>query len=186
LDFPEVIVIVYSPNSRCKICTSSLREEIDLMLIGETLLEDGTRFEYVEIMRWASDKGLQISAGGLSRHRTNHLNPAVQATLETQRMIEAVSAATGKKLSIHTAIANAIAAKALRLLNDKEADFDAMQLEKLLNLALRAGEVAGKLERTENAVKAEVMDAASEKMKAGGISADVIKEIEEQILGMRR
>ncbi len=179
-------MIVYSPNSRCKICTSSLREEIDLILIGETLLEDGTRFEYSEIIRWASDKGLQISAGGLSRHRTNHLNPAVQATLETQRMIDAVSAATGKKLSMHTAIANAIAAKTLRLLNDKEADFDAMQLEKLLALALRAGEVAGKLERTENAVKTEVMEAASEKMKAGGISADVIKEIEEQILGMRR
>ena len=156
------------------------------MLVGDTLLEDGTRFEYADILEWAANRGLQISAGGLSRHRNNHLNPAVQAALETERMISAVSAATGKKLSLHTAIANAIAAKVLRVLNDREGDFDAMQLEKLLTLALRAGEVAGKLERTEVGVRERVASEASEKMQQRGISADVIAEIEEQILGMRR
>ncbi|NJK43495.1 MAG: DUF3486 family protein [Pleurocapsa sp. SU_196_0] len=156
------------------------------MLVGETLHEDGTRFEYAEIIDWASAHGLQISAGGLSRHRTNHLNPAVQAALETERMISAVSAATGKKLSLHTAIANAIAAKALRVLNDRDGDFDAMQLEKLLTLALRSGEVASRLERTEAAVTKEIAEVATEKMQQRGISAEVIAEIEEQILGMRR
>lgn len=99
-------------------------------------------------------------------------------------MIDAVSAATGKKLSMHTAIANAIAAKTLRLLNDKEADFDAMQLEKLLALALRAGEVAGKLERTENAVKAEIVNAVESKLENAGIAPDVLETIRKELYGL--
>jgi hypothetical protein len=159
-----------------------LREEIDLMLLGETLTPDGVRYAYGEIIDWASARGLQISAGALSRHRNNHLAPALQAALETEQMVSAISAATGKKLSLHSAVINIIAAKIIRQLED--VDVSSVDTAKLLTIATKAAEVAGKLERTEQALTPKQAAEVSQKLESRGISTEVITEIE-HILGMR-
>jgi glutathione S-transferase len=175
----------YYKHPRCKICNSSLRDEVDRLLLGDTLHDDGSRFTYEEIVDWCAAQGLTTSTGALSRHRNNHLQPALAAALETQAVVDAITAATGKKLSLHTALANSVAAKVLRLLNEKSDELDKVALDKLLGWAWRYSEVAGKLERNEAALREDVAKTTSEKLTAKGISAETIKEIEEQILGMR-
>jgi glutathione S-transferase len=176
----------YYTHPRCKICNSGLRDEIDLFLIGDKLNGDGSRLTYEQIVDWALFRGLDTSTGALSRHRTNHLQPALSAALETQQVIDAISSATGKKLSVQTAVVNIVTTHILRRLNSlKDDKFDGVDLEKLLNLVPRLAEVAGKLERTETALQ-DVAKATTEKLTSKGISEETIREIEEQILGMRR
>lgn len=80
----------YYTHPRCKICNSSLRDEVDKLL----LLEGEERMTYAEIVDWCAARGLQTSTGALSRHRGNHLQPALAAALETQAVVDAISSAT--------------------------------------------------------------------------------------------
>ena len=52
-------------ESKCKICMSQLRDEIDARII------EGEKYEI--IVSFASEQGLGISESGISRHRNNHL-----------------------------------------------------------------------------------------------------------------
>lgn len=176
----------YYTHPRCKVCNSGLRDQVDMLLLGDNTHEDGSRYTYEEIVDWCSANGLETSTGALSRHRGNHLQPALAAALETQAMVDAVTAATGKKLSLHTALMNSVAAKVLRLLNEKSEELDSVSLEKMLSWAWRYSEVAGKLEKNELSLRQDVAKATTEKLTSKGISEETIREIEEQILGMRR
>ena len=52
-------------ESKCKICMSQLRGEIDVRIIdGET---------HEAIINFASNHGFRLSSSGISRHRNNHL-----------------------------------------------------------------------------------------------------------------
>lgn len=168
---------------RCKICTSSLRDEIDLMLLGESKRPDGRQYRFADIVDWAGDQGLKLSEASLSRHFHNHVQPSIAQSLETQRYMEAVAKATGKKLSLHSALANVIATKALRLLNDS--DLSEVDPEKVMRLALMAGRNSMHIEKAEHLLNRETADQVGEKLKREGLSPEIIREIEEQILGLR-
>ncbi|WP_158531608.1 MULTISPECIES: phage protein Gp27 family protein [unclassified Meiothermus] len=175
--------MIYVTSTRCKICQSSLRERIDARLLGEERKPGGMSYKYEEIVQWAATEGLDISVGGLSRHRNNHLLPALGQALETQQVMDAISRATGKQLSLHSAVVNVIAHKALRLLEDTELeDLDPI---KALNLAVRSAEVALRLEKTERLLTEDVAKKVEEKLsKQSGITPEVLRVIREELYGI--
>lgn len=170
---------------RCKVCTSPLRDRIDVMLLGEERRDDGRPYTYADVCDWAAAHGLEISEAGLSRHRNAHLQPAVMAALESERAMQAISTATGRQLSIHRALANVVVSKLLKRLNDDDA-LEGVGLEKALRVGMRAAEVALKLEKAERVWSAETAEAVKGKLRENGLSEDVIREIEEQVLGLHR
>jgi glutathione S-transferase len=167
---------------RCKICMSSHRDDIDLMLLGETHREDGSQYRYADIVDWAAVRGLQVTEAGLSRHRNNHLQPSVMAALETQRYMEAISKATGRKLSVHSAVANVIATKTLRLLNDM--DLETIDAEKVLRVAMRAAEVSLKIEKAERILTEEQVKSVDEKLSKAGLEPETLRQIREELYGL--
>lgn len=168
----------YPREPRCKICNSPIRDEIDQMLLGNQLTEHGERWCLEAIVEWARERGLNTSMAALSRHKNNHLNPAVQAALETERMVEAISAATGRKLSVARAYANAVLAKTLRILDDLEWDrLDTDQKLRAVTHGLRAGEVLSRLERAD--VRQEVATKVEKTLSEAGISQDLLQKVRE-------
>lgn len=154
------------------------------MLVGEELAPDGSRWTLVEIAEWAAAHGLELSIASLSRHKSNHLHPAIQAAVETERIIAALSQATGKTLSLQSAVVNVIASKALTLLNNL--DLADVRPERALEIAVRAVDSAARLARTERMLVPEVAKAVGQRLATAGLSESTIAEIEEQILGLRR
>lgn len=168
---------------RCKICMSPHRDQIDLMLLGEERQEDGELYRYADLVTWAADRSLAITEAGLSRHRNNHLQPAVMAALETQKYMDAVAKATGRKLSIHSAVANVIASKTLRLLNDL--NLEDLNPERVLRVALRAAEVGLKIEQAERNLSDAVIDEVVDKVSKAGLAPDTLKAIREELYGLK-
>lgn len=167
----------YPREPRCKICNSPLLDAIDQMLLGE-LKEDGTRWRMDEIVAWCAANGLHTSMAALSRHKNNHLNPAIQAAIETERMVEAISAATGRQLSVARAYANAVLAKTLRVLDDLPWDeLNADQRLRAITQGLRAGEVLSRLERAD--VRAEVAARVEEVLTEHGVAEDLKAKVRE-------
>lgn len=167
---------------RCKICMSDHRADIDQLLLGDERREDGELYRYVDIVAWAADRGLSITEAGLSRHRTNHVQPAVMAAIESQKYMDAIAQATGRQLSIHSAVANVIASKTLRQLNDLE--FSEMNPERVLRVALRAAEVSLKLEQAERGLAAEVVERVDEKLKKAGLQPETLEQIRTELYGL--
>lgn len=170
---------------RCKVCMSPLRDRVDLMLLGEERRDDGNLYRYADIVDVVSAHGLDVSEASLSRHRSAHLQPAVMAALESQRAMDAIAAATGKKLSLHQAMVNVVISKLLTRLNEDEA-LDGVGLEKALRIGMRASEVGLKIEKAERVWSAETTDAMKGKLRERGLSEEVIREIEESVLGLSR
>lgn len=168
---------------RCKICMSNLRDDLDLMLLGETHRDDGQQYRYSDIVDWAAARGLELHDSGLSRHRNNHLQPSVMMALETQNYMEAISKATGRKLSVHSAVANVVATKALKLLNDS--DLKELDLEKVLRVAMRAAEVSLKIEKTERVWTEETVKSVDEKLSKAGLEPETLKSIRQDLYGLR-
>ena len=172
-------------EQKCKICMSPLRDEIDGMLSREITRDDGRHYRYEDIVTWANDRGLYISESGLSRHRSNHQQPSLQAALQAQDYIDAINAATGRKLSLHSALSNIIVSKVLRLLDDS--DLSEIDPEKAMRLAIMAGRNAMHFEKTEKLLREkEVAQEVSDKLRTEGLSDDVIAQIEEKVLGLTR
>ncbi len=162
---------------RCSVCMSSVRAEVDAMLLGEQRTSDDVLFTYDEIVQWAAGRGVQLTPSSLSRHRHNHLQPAVQAAIETQRYMDAMAKATGRKLSIHSAVANVIASKTLRQLDDL--DVKDLDPEKLLRVALRAAEVSLKIEKAEALLTAEVVEKVDATLRKAGVAPETLQAIRE-------
>lgn len=171
---------------RCKICMSTHRDAIDLMLLGESHREDGSQYRYSDMVDWAAVRGLQVTEPGLSRHRNNHLQPSVMAALETQKYMEAISKATGKKLSLPRAFANVVLNKMLRYVNELGEDsLDGINPDRLLRTGLNAARAAMAIERAEELLTREqVAETVSEGLKRKGLTQETIQLIEREILGM--
>ncbi|AGK05827.1 hypothetical protein K649_12705 [Meiothermus ruber DSM 1279] len=148
------------------------------MLLGNELTPDGRRWRMEEIAAWAQQRGLETSIAALSRHKNNHLHPAMQAALETERMVEAISQATGRKLSVARAYANAVLAKTLRVLDDLDwQSLDDNQRLRAIDRGLRAGEVLSRLERAD--VRLEVAAKVEATLSEAGASAEIIRRVRE-------
>lgn len=172
-------------EQKCKICMSPLRDTIDGMLSREITQDDGRHYRYEDIVTWANDRGFYISESGLSRHRANHQQPSVMASLETQKYLDAISAATGRKLSMHSAFAGVVVSKALRILDNT--DLEDVDVDKVMRLAIMAGRNALHIEKAEKLLREkDVAEEVSGKLRGEGLSEDVIAEIEEKVLGLRR
>ena len=106
-------------ESKCKICTHPLRDEIDEMLLAE--------IRYASILMFAGEHGLQLSASGLSRHKNHHfgnsesdliaqIEDAVKKHLA--RCLRELKRRDVESLSVEELIANAqTAAEALAVVN---------------------------------------------------------------------
>lgn len=174
--------LFYPREARCKICNSTLRDLIDQMLLGNEPRDDGSRWRLEDIVAWAKERGLHTSIAALSRHRNSHLNPAIQAALETERMVEAIGQATGRKLSVARAYANAVLAKTLRILDDlRWEELDADQRLRAIDRGLRAGEVLSRLERVD--VKTEVAEKVEKTLSEAGAGPDLIQKVR-QVYGL--
>jgi glutathione S-transferase len=174
--------MIYVTSTRCNICQSPLRDEVDKMLLGETLQAGGVRYRYEDIVPYLFERGLTTSTGALSRHRNNHLQPALEAALETQAVIDAISSATGKKLSLHSAVVNIISAKAIRALDNL--DFKDLDQNKMLTAITRAAEVAIKLEKAEAQLSTKQVEAVQEKLTKAGLEPGVIEQIKRELYGI--
>lgn len=168
---------------RCRVCSSSIRAEIDAMLLGEERGANDQQLTYVEIVAWAGERGVTLTPSGLSRHRHSHLQPSVLMAVETQRYMDAIAKATGRKLSLHSAVANVIATKTLRQLDDLDAS--KIPPEKLLRVALRAAEVSLKIEKAEALLLTqEAAEAIDAKLTASGLAPDVLQRIRVELYGL--
>lgn len=167
---------------RCKVCMSPIRAEVDALLLGDTRHDDDRLFTYDEIVDWAAARGVALTPSGLSRHRHSHLQPSVLMALETQRYMDAIAKATGRKLSLHSAVANVIATKALRELDGLDAS--KLDPEKLLRVALRAAEVSLKIEKAEQALSPEVAAKIDERITAAGLEPEVLARIRSELYGL--
>lgn len=167
---------------RCKVCTSPVRNAVDAMLLGETRGPDDQLLTYEAIIEFAAGEGVTLTASSLSRHRHNHLQPSLQMALETQRHMDAIAEATGRRLTLHSAVANVIATKTLRLLDDM--DVSEIAPERLLRVALRAAEVGLKLERAEAALSPEVAKQIDDRLSAAGLSPEVLERIRTEVYGL--
>ncbi|MDX2008218.1 MAG: phage protein Gp27 family protein [Meiothermus sp.] len=178
---------LYVQSTRCKVCLSPLREQVDAMLLGETRRPDGMPYRVEDIVEWAADKGEQLSAGGLSRHRTNHLMPALGAALEAQQVMEAISKSTGKQMSLQVAFTNVLIHKLLRYLEDFDAkEVDPKQVAKLLETGVKAVQASLQLEKAERVFTKETAEKVSDGLRKRGLSAEAIAEIEREVLGFVR
>jgi glutathione S-transferase len=148
------------------------------MLLGNDVKEDGSRWKLEELVLWCSERGLETSMAALSRHKNRHLHPAIQAAIETERMVEAISTATGRKLSVARAYANAVLSKTLRVIDNLDWDtLSADQALKAVDRGLRAGEVLSRLERAD--VKTEVAEKVEKTLSDAGASAEMIRRVRE-------
>ena len=169
-------------EQKCKICMSPLRDQIDGMLSRELTQDDGRHYRYEDIVTWANDRGLYISESGLSRHRSNHQQPSLSAALDAQKYIDAISAATGRKLSLHSALANVIVSKALRLLDDT--DLKEVDLEKVMRLAVMAGRNAMHIEKAEKVLTKAAVESVDDKLTKAGLEPETLKSIRQELYGL--
>lgn len=168
---------------KCKVCSSPIRQGVDLRLMGKEVDEEsGERLSYEEIIDWAAAHGLQISKAGLSRHKSDHLMPDVLGAIEAQRQVEAIAQATGQVLGMETAFLNMLVNKAIRALDGVDLEMN----PKVLNATVRSIEVLLKVRKAELAFSKEKMEEAKSKMRSGGLSEEAIREIEESVLGLKR
>lgn len=169
---------------KCRVCSSQLRQQIDLRLMGKEVRDDdGERYSYDEIVDWAAAHGLSLSKAGLSRHKTDHLMPDVLGAIEAQRQVEAIAQATGQTLGMETAFLNMLVNKAIRALDGH--DIDLTQKGAITGIT-RAIETLLRVKKAEVAFSQEKLEEAKGKMRSKGLSEDAIKEIEESVLGLRR
>lgn len=168
---------------RCKVCMSPIRAEVDARLLGDVRTADDALFTYDDIVQWAIiEHDITLTPSGLSRHRHSHLQPSVLMALETQRYMDAIAKATGRKLSLHSAVANVIATKTLRELDGLDAS--KLDPEKLLRVALRAAEVSLKIEKAEQALSPEVAAKIDERLSNAGLKPEVLERIRTEIYGL--
>lgn len=170
---------------KCKVCSSPLRQGIDLRLMGKETHEDGERYSYDEIVDWAAAHGLQISKAGLSRHTGNHLMPDVLGAIEAQRQVEAIAQATGQTLGMETAFLNMLVNKAIRALDGAEVD---LTQKGAISGITRAIEVLLKVKKAEvqfSAAKlAEADKAITATAKAKGLDPDTLAAIRRDLYGL--
>ena len=175
-------------NKRCSICQSPLRDEIDAMLLGERFRSDGKPYRYADIVEWANERGERISEASLSRHYVNHVQPSLRTMMEVQAQIEALNEATGKRLSLHAAFSNIVTSKVLRQL-DKLGDkaLDDGEIDKLLRVAIMAGRNSLQIERTENLLNQETIEAVDKQLSerlAGKIAPETLETIRTEVYGL--
>lgn len=162
---------------RCSVCMSPVRADVDQMLLGEQRKPDDVPYTYDEIVQWAAERGVKLTPSSLSRHRHNHLQPAVVAAIETQRYMDAMAKATGRKLSLHSAVANVIASKTLRMLNDL--DLADMKPGEVLRVAMRAAEVSLKIEQVERLLTEEVVQQIDATLVKSGLDPETLAKVRE-------
>lgn len=169
---------------KCKVCSSQLRQEIDLRLMGKETDDDGERLSYDQIIDWAAAHGLVISKAGLSRHKSDHLMPDVLGAIEAQRQVEAIAQATGQTLGMETAFLNMLTNKAMRKLGEQELSDDG----KWLGTVVRGIEVLLKVKRQEVAFSKEKLAEADKKIsetaKAKGLDAETLAAIRRDLYGL--
>lgn len=163
---------------KCKVCSSQLRQDIDLRLMRKEVKDDGEPYSYDELVDWAAARGLSISKAGLSRHRTDHLMPDVLGAIEAQRQVEAIAQATGQSLGMETAFLNMLVNKAMRKLSEHELTDDG----KWLGTVVRSIETLLKVKKQEVMFSKEKLQEAQKTMRSNGVSEDTI-QIVNQILG---
>lgn len=170
---------------RCKVCTSAVREGIDLRLMGKETHDDGERYTFDEIVDWAAAHGTQISKAGLSRHRTEHLMPDVLGAIEAQRQVEAIAQATGQTLGMETAFLNMLVNKAMRALGDAELDISA---KGVLGSTIKAIETLLKVRKAEVQFSREKLEAADKAItataQAKGLAPDVLLAVRRDLYGL--
>ncbi|WP_295823350.1 hypothetical protein [uncultured Deinococcus sp.] len=167
---------------RCKVCSSSVREGIDLRLLGKETDEDGERYTFEQIIDWAAAHGTVISKAGLSRHRTDHLMPDVLGAIEAQRQVDAIAQATGQTLGMEQAALNILLNKWMRALSNQE-EFD-LSAKGALNAGIRAVEALLKVKKAELSFSREQLDKAKDTMRGKGVSEDTLRMLDE-VLGAR-
>lgn len=169
-------------EQKCKICMSPHRDAIDAMLSRDLTRDDGEHYRYDDIVDWAAARGFTISESGLSRHRSNHQQPSLMAALEAQNYVDAIGAATGRKLSIHSALSNIIVSKVLRLLDDS--DLSEIDPEKAMRLAIMAGRNAMHIEKAEKVLTKATVDTVEEKLTKSGASPEAIALVKAELYGL--
>ena len=170
---------------RCKVCSSALRQDIDLRLMRKELHEEsGEPYSYDEIIGWAAGQGLTISKAGLSRHKTEHLMPDVLQAIEAQRQVEAIAQATGQTLGMETAYLNMLVNKAMRKLSETELNDDGSWLQ----TSVRAIEALLKVRKAEVQFSAAKLAEADKKIaevgRTQGLSPETLRAIREQVYGL--
>jgi hypothetical protein len=165
---------------RCKVCSSSIREGIDLRLMGKELRDDGERYSYEQLLDYAEENGLKLSKAGLSRHRSDHLMPDVLHAIEAQRQVEAIAQATGQTLGMPTAFLNILVNKAMKALSEHEFDDSG----RWLNTSVRAIEVLLKVQKAELVFSTAKLEEAKGTLRQNGVSEDTIRMVDE-LLGAR-
>jgi glutathione S-transferase len=174
--------MVYETSNRCSICQSDHREIIDRMLLGDERMNEGQRYTYLDIVGFAQDEGLHISTGALSRHRNRHIGPALEMALESQALVDAISKATGKPLSLHTAMVNIIATKIMRQLEHADlADADPVAL---MRVGARAAVAAGQLSKIETTLTPKMIEQVDEKLTKAGLEPDILERIKKELYGL--
>lgn len=166
---------------KCRVCSSPLRQEIDLRLMRKEMRDDGEPYTFEQIVDWAEEQGLKTSKAGLSRHKTDHLMPDVLGAIEAQRQVEAIAQATGQTLGMETAFLNMLVNKAMRALGEKDLDISA---KGVLGSTIRAIETLLKVRKAEVAFSKEKLEAAKSTMRKAGVSDDTIRAVDE-LLGVR-
>ncbi|GBF05857.1 hypothetical protein DAERI_060117 [Deinococcus aerius] len=165
---------------KCKVCSSSIRQGIDLRLMGKEVDEEsGERLSYEEIIDWAAAHGLQISKAGLSRHKGDHLMPDVLGAIEAQRQVEAIAQATGQVLGMETAFLNMLVNKAIRALDGANLD---LTQKGAIGGVVRAIETLLKVKKTEVAFSREKVKEAGKKLASTGRNAGISEETLQVIL----
>ncbi|BDP42909.1 hypothetical protein DAETH_28780 [Deinococcus aetherius] len=170
---------------KCKVCSSSIRQGVDLRLMGKEVDEEsGERYSYEEIVDWAAAHGLQISKAGLSRHKSDHLMPDVLGAVEAQRQVEAIAQATGQVLGMETAFLNMLVSKAMRALDGVDLEMN----PKVLNATVRSIEVLLKVRKAELALTRDKIAEADKKVTAlaaqSGMAPDVLRAIRRDLYGL--
>jgi hypothetical protein len=177
-------------SRRCTVCRHPERDNIDLMLVGEERsLENDERMTYDEIISFANASGPTISRAALGRHYNNHVKPSWQTYLETQRQMDAIAEATGRKLTLPSVFTNILISKGLKMLDrlddDDLAELNPVQVLRLMNDAARN---ALHLERAEALLTKQTVQEIDEKLTSKlnekGISPEILATIREQVYGL--
>jgi hypothetical protein len=172
---------------RCKICTSPLRGEIDRLLLGDERRDDGGLYRQIDVIAWASQRGLELSPAGLSRHYHGHVQPSVNAMLEVESQMKALQEVTGKKLSLPRVFANVVLSKMMRYLDNlSDERLDEADPIKALRMATEVARTAMHIERAEFLLtKEEVAERITEGLAGRGMTQETIDMVQREILGMR-
>jgi hypothetical protein len=161
------------------------------MLLGETRKPDGSVWRVEDIVIWTAQQGEQISTGGLSRHRTNHLLPALGAALEAQQVMEAISKSTGKQMSLQVAFTNVLIHKLLRFLEQFDpAEIEPKAVGGMLLTGVRAVQASLALEKAERVFSKDQAAAAADKvvgkLATRNLDPETLETIRQEIYGLSK